>query len=141
MPFKAGKAPKDVASNFKQIVGTMTTKSTKAALTKALVYGAGASKEIAPIEFGPLVNSQFREIIKTDFGWRGIVGYAVSYAAALESPKPGGKLDGWNPRPPEQKDGNAWNPIASQGFLRLGFTGLESGPMIQKILTQGIKLK
>ena len=36
MPFKAGKAPKDVASNFKQIVGTMTTKSTKAALTKAL---------------------------------------------------------------------------------------------------------
>ncbi|AUR95665.1 neck protein [Vibrio phage 1.210.O._10N.222.52.C2] len=126
---------------FKSIMSGISDKKAKAALTKAIIYGAGASKEIAPKEFGNLINSQFRKIEKTATGYRGIVGYAVSYAAALEDPKPGGKLDGWQPRPPEQKDGNAWNPIASQGFLRLGFTGLESGPAIRKILVNGMRLK
>ena len=141
MPFKKGKSPAELTSKFSQIVGNMTEKSTKAALTKAIIKGAGFSKEIAPIEFGTLINSQFRMIEKTATGWRGIVGYAVNYAVYLESPKAGGRMDNWQPRPPEQKEGNAWNPISSQGFLRLGFTGLESGPIIQQILRDGIKLK
>ena len=141
MPFKKGKSPDDVTAKYATIIDGITVKSTNEALTKALVYGAGASKEIAPIEFGNLVNSQYRYIEKTPTGFRGFVGYSVNYALFLEDPRKGGRLDGWQPRPPEDKEGPAWNPIASQGFLRLGFTGLESGPMITKILTDGITKK
>lgn len=141
MPFKAGKSPKDVSRKYKAVVNDMAGRKVKTALTKVVVYAAGASKEIAPVEFGSLVNSQFREVNKTDFGWRGTVGYTQSYAAALESPRPGGRLDGWKPKPPEEKFGPAWNPIATQGFLRLGFLGQESRPAIERILKREITLK
>lgn len=135
------KGMKQARQKYKVLVGEITEKKAKAALTKVLVYAAGASKEIAPREFGTLVNSQFRNITKTKTGWRGTLGYAVSYAAALEDPKPGGRLDNWKPVAPENKLGNSWNPISGQGFLRLGFTGQESGPVIRKILVNGMRLK
>lgn len=135
------KGMKQARQKYRVLVGEITEKKAKATLTKVLVYAAGASKELAPIEFGNLINSQFRKIEKTATGWRGVLGYAVSYAAALEDPKPGGRLDNWKPVAPENKFGNAWNPIATQGFLRLGFTGQESGPAIRKILVNGMRLK
>lgn len=141
MPFKAGKAPKDLLAKYKGLVSNITNKQARSVMTKITVYAAGASKEIAPIEFGNLINSQFRNVEKLANGYRGTVGYTVGYAAALESPKSGGKLDGWRPRPPEEKAGKGFNPIAGQGFLRLGFTGLESAPAIQKIIINGFKIK
>lgn len=141
MPFKPGKAPKDLLARYKGKVKDITTKQAEAVMTKITVYAAGASKEIAPIEFGNLINSQFRRVEKTSTGYRGTVGYAVGYAAALENPKAGGRLDGWKPVAPENKQGNAWNPISGQGFLRLAFTGQESAPAIQKIIINGFRIK
>ncbi|MDB4306031.1 hypothetical protein N9980_00530 [bacterium] len=126
---------------YRDSIAYATGKASKAALTKALVYAAGASKELAPREYGTLVNSQFRSVEKINTGWRGTLGYAVSYAAILENPKAGGKMDNWQPVAPENKLGPDWNPMASQGFLKLGFLGLESRPAIEAILQQGIKLK
>lgn len=141
MPFKPGKSPKDLVKKYKEKVGDLTTKQAEAVMTKIIVYAAGASKEIAPIEFNNLINSQFRTVEKTPNGYRGTVGYTVGYAAALENPKPGGRLDGWKPLAPEHKFGNAWNPISGQGFLRLAFTGQEAAPTIEKIIINGFKLK
>ena len=141
MPFKTGKAPKDLLAKYKGIVKNVTTKQAETVMTKIVVYAAGASKELAPIEFGNLINSQFRNVVKISTGYRGTVGYTVGYAAALENPKSGGRLDGWRPVAPENKQGNAWNPISGQGFLRLGFTGQESAPAIQKIIINGFKIK
>lgn len=130
-----------VKANAKKVLGELGGRYTKAAISKALVVGASNSKEIAPIEFGTLINSQYRGIEKTDRGWRGFVGYATNYALALESPKAGGRMDGWKPKPPEEKKGNAWNPISSQGFLRLGFEGIEAAPQIRKILIEGQRVR
>ncbi len=137
MPVKGGNA---VRANYRKKIDEINSKRVKAAVTKIITYAAGASKEIAPIEFGNLINSQFRNIEKTSTGWRGTLGYTVGYAAALENPKSGGRLDGWQPKPPEDKFGPAWNPISQQGFLRLAFTGQEAKQTIEKII-QGIKLK
>lgn len=141
MPFKPGKSPKDLSNKYKKKVNGIVKEKAEAVMTKVITYAAGASKEIAPIEFGNLINSQFRRVEQISSGYRGTLGYTVSYAAALENPKAGGRLDGWKPVAPEHKFGNAWNPIASQGFLRLAFTGQEAAPAIQKIIINGFRIK
>ena len=138
MPVKGGDS---VRKKYRETIKSITVKRAEATMAKVVTYAAGASKELAPIEFGNLVNSQFRNVEKTATGYRGTVGYTVGYAAALENPKPGGKLDNWKPLAPENKQGNAWNPISGQGFLRLGFIGIESKPAIRKIIINGFKIK
>jgi hypothetical protein len=88
MPFKPGKSPKDLSNNYKKKVTGIVKDKAEAVMTKVITYAAGASKEIAPIEFGNLINSQFRRIEQTSTGYRGTLGYTVGYAAALENPKP-----------------------------------------------------
>lgn len=141
MPFKAGKSPMDISKKYKSRIEKLASENVKSTLTKVVVYAAGASKEIAPIEFGALVNSQFREVTKIADGYRGTVGYTVNYALPLEDPKRGSRLDGWQPRPPDKKQGPAWNPRASQGFLSQAFTGREESETIRKIVIDGLRIR
>ena len=88
MPVKGGDK---VRRKYRETIKSITVKRAEATMTKVVTYAAGASKEIAPIEFGNLINSQFRKVEKTATGYRGTVGYTVGYAAALENPTSGRK--------------------------------------------------
>lgn len=139
MPAKAGKTPEHLKSNYSAFVGRMTGPKTKSCLAKVLSAGMTNAKEYAPIEYGTLINSAFRNISETPNGWRGVCGFTVYYALPLHGSDTYTPL--WNPRPPEDKKGPAWNPFATPRFLELGFTGPLAVDEIQQIIASEYKTK
>ncbi len=137
MPVKGGNA---VRANYRKKIEEINSKRVKAAVTKIIVGASGRAKEKTPVEHSKLINGQFHRVEKTSTGWRGTVGYIEDYAGLLNNPVAGSKLDGWQPKPPDKKEGSAWNPNSHQGFLTLAFTSPESKKLIMEIL-KGIKLK
>jgi hypothetical protein len=116
MPAKPGKGGANVVRNYKRVVGKMTGPRTESAMAKVLSIGMTGAKELAPLEYGPLINSAFRRTEKTQYGLRGVAGFAVGYAIYLH------QNPNWSPRPPDKKTGPAWNPNATPKFLERGFT-------------------
>ena len=96
----------------------------------AVVSQAGIiSKEKAPLEIGDLHNSQRFDVVKNAGRVIGSLSYNTLYASILND----GKYK-WNPRPPANKKGPAWNPNATPHFLEYGFESPEGQAMIKKYL-------
>jgi hypothetical protein len=93
-----------------------TGRQTEAAVAKVLSIGITGAKELAPMEYGTLINSAFRRIYPEGRDIVGIAGFAVSYAFHLH------EITTWNNRAPEDKEGTAWNPNGEPKFLEKGFT-------------------
>ncbi|QGJ84353.1 hypothetical protein [Pseudoalteromonas phage XCL1123] len=87
------------------------------------------SKEKAPLEYGALHNSQRFDVVKNAGRVIGSLSYNTLYASILND----GKYK-WNPRPPANKKGPAWNPNATPHFLEYGFESPEGQAMIKKYL-------
>ena len=102
-------------------------------LTASLVVVGNKANEYVPLEFGLLVNSQFKEIRGNGAGgYTARIGYTANYAAALH------ERTNWSPRPPEMKDGPAYNPRAKPGFLREA--GQETYVTVRRIMLEDIRL-
>ena len=96
----------------------------------AVVSQAGLmSKEKAPLEIGDLHNSQRFDVVKNAGRVIGSLSYNTLYASILND----GKYK-WNPRPPANKKGPAWNPNATQRFLEHGFESKEGQANLAKYL-------
>jgi hypothetical protein len=116
---KAGKAnarsiaqqTREIQKNAKALIHNVIPKDIERALTAIGVVVGNKSLEYTPIEFSTLINSQYRinEATQTKYTVR--VGYTQEYAAPLH------ERTNWKPRPPELKDGPAWNPNAKHHFL------------------------
>lgn len=135
MPAKPGGAPSDVKRNYAQVVGRMTGPKTEAAMAKVLSIGITGAKELAPLEYGTLMNSAFRRIEKTPTGILGVAGFAggmtqdgFNYAYYLH------ENTNWSPRRPENKKGPAWNPDAEPKFLEKGFISPQQMTLIQQAI-------
>lgn len=128
MPAKAGGAPSDVKRNYAQVVGRMAGPKTEAAMAKVLSIGITGAKELAPLEYGTLMNSAYRRIEKTPTGIRGVAGFTVNYAVYLH------EKTNWKPRPPDMKKGPAWNPDAEPKFLEKGFISPQQMTLIQQAI-------
>ena len=116
MPLKGVKQAKQQTKQWTDKV----IKKAESTVTQVLIAGLDSSQEYMPREFGLLINSSYRtQPTLTGNTITGSVGNTVGYAAALHSPS--GKMNGWKPRPPNMKKGNAWNPDAKQGWFTLGF--------------------
>lgn len=131
MPLKGVKQAKQKTKQWSDKV----IKKAESTVTQVLIVGLDASQEYMPREFGLLINSSYRTqpALKGDVVF-GSVGNTVGYAAALHSP--GSKMNGWKPRPPNMKKGNAWNPDAKQGWFTLGFADAQQ--TIDTIVKKGM---
>ena len=139
MASKNIKGADKVKREYKKFVENVRGPLTRKVVTKITIEGAKFAKEITPREYGTLINSQFRrtERIGTN-NWQGIVGYAQDYAVYLHGTEKYTPL--WNPVPPDEKEGPAWNYLAVPRFLELGFEGKTAKPVIQKIIEDGYKV-
>ena len=135
MPAKSGKGGKDVKRKYSVFVGKMTGPKTKSAMAKVLSIGVTGAKELAPLEYGTLINSAFRRIEGSkQLGWRGVAGFTAAYAIYLH------QKTNWSPRPVAMKAGPAWNPNATPKFLERGFTDKDQIALMQRAIGDTYKI-
>ena len=141
MPAKNGKGGKQLKQKYSTFVGKMTGPRTESAMTLVLSIGMTGAKELAPMEYGALINSAFRRIDKTKSGMIGVAGFAggmtkkgFNYALFLH------ETTKWNPRPPSEKLGPAWNPDATPKYLERGFTDKDQQSMMKKAIKGSYKI-
>jgi len=134
MPAVTGKDGKAMKGKYLALVGKMTGPKTESAMAKILSIGITGAKELAPLEYGTLMNSAFRRIEKTGAGIRGVAGFTVYYAYYLHE-----KLN-WKPLRPEFKKGPGWNADAEPKFLEKGFTSQSQIKLMQTALGDEYKL-
>ena len=103
MPFPKGKSPKDIAKKVNAKIDHIINDQLEGALT-AVIYAIGGNADFyVPVDTNALMNSREHRVAKVGANFVATVGYYQKYAAALHSPKPGGKMDGWKPRTPEMR--------------------------------------
>jgi hypothetical protein len=100
-----------IQQNAKRVIKDKIPHNIERALTAVGVVVANKALEYTPLEYGILQNSQYQTLQVTPNGYSVSVGYTAKYAGALHD-----RTD-WNPRPPDQKKGPAWNPNAKHHFL------------------------
>jgi len=105
-----------LSARLNEMIRQASGQKTEAAIAKVLSIGMTGAKELAPMEYGTLMNSAFRRIYPSGRDIVGIAGFAVAYAFHLHENMT------WNNVAPEDKDGPAWNPEGSPKFLERGFT-------------------
>ena len=115
-----------VKANYKRVFKDIREKKAVQFIAAVQSIGENHSLELAPLEYGTLVNSKIKDIDVTPTRVSGTFSYNTLYAAILET-----KTD-WKPRPVAMKKGPAWNPNAVPHFLRRGFEDSESQALIKR---------
>ena len=103
-----------IQRNTRQLMRQRIPRKIERALTGVGIVVANKAQEYTPVEYSLLINSQYRRVDAYPNRYTVSVGYTQDYAAALHNRKD------WSPRPPDAKQGPAWNPDAKPGFLTLG---------------------
>lgn len=152
MPFKAGKSPADVAKRINKALTQDLPKDIEKGLFTMYTHLASHADEYVPIDTGALIKSRSHRIRKNGEKWRLTYGYYTDYAQALHSPKPGGKMDGWKPMDPYEREwrtksaseftgsgSGGWNPSATQGWMNIAWN--EVGDEAKKLFANMIEPK
>ncbi len=132
--------------NLEQLTEDIEVKKPTQTIVAILQIASNISMKYAPIEYSTLVNSRRTRVFAEGDTIVGTLGYYVDYAAALNNPKKGSKLDGWKPVPQSKKKtrkkgkkagkARASNMIARQGFLTDAFESEEAKREIQIVITE-----
>ena len=123
----------DINKRSAEVFTKTIPRKVERALTAAAIVVGNKALEYTPVEYGMLANSQFRDIRDNGAGgFTARIGCTANYAAALH------ERTNWSPRPPEMKDGPAWNPRAKPGFLREA--GQETYVTVRRIMLEDIRL-
>ena len=134
MPFKQGKTPADVARKINKALTVDLPKNIESGLIGMYNELAGTADFYVPVDTSALIQSRSYRIRHNGEKWNMTYGYYTDYAAALHSPKEGGKMDGWKPMDPYEREwrnsnasnfvGNGtggWNPNATQGWMNIAW--------------------
>lgn len=137
MPFKAGKSPADVARKINKALTEDLPKDVERGLFTMYTILAGEADFYVPVDTSTLVKSRSYRTRQTGEKWHLTYGYYTDYALALHSPEPGGKMDGWKPMDPYEREwqtknaseftGNGsggWNPSATQGWMNIAWNNV-----------------
>lgn len=120
MPFKAGKSIRDVNKK----VDTLASKTIPRRIRKELYILARSLGNFAdfyvPVDTKNLVNSRSQSVSFRGATFTATVGYYTAYALPLHSPKPGGKMDGWKPQTPEDRE---YKTRSAKNFVGGGIGG------------------
>ena len=133
MPFKAGKSFRDVNNKIDDLANKEIPRKIESGLYSVATSLGGYADFYVPVDTNALMNSREHRVTARGNNFVATVGYYQKYAAALHSPKSGGKMDGWNPRTPEMRaesksaknyTGRAtggFNINAKQGWLNIAW--------------------
>lgn len=134
MPFKPGKSPSDVSSRLRFILESELPKDIERGLFTMYTTLAGAADYYVPVDTATLVKSRTYRIRNEGGKWRMAYGYYTDYAEALHSPTRGGKMDGWKPVDPYEREWRSksasefvgggtggYNPNARQGWMNIAW--------------------
>lgn len=116
---------KQVKANMKRVFKDISDKKAPQFINAVLSIGAANSKELTPMEYGTLINSQLVNVDILGDKVTGSVSFNTNYAAALE-------LGKWKPVAAVNKEGPADNMKATPHFLRKGFESSESKAQIKQ---------
>ena len=137
MPFKNGKSFTDLNVKIKKTFENIDNN------VEAGLYELGGDLGLladfyVPVDTNNLINSRAMKVSKNGESFTMSIGYYQDYAAALHSPKKGGKMDGWKPRPvpsPGKKTGG-YNSDAKQGWLNAAWD--EDGERLLNEFAKGL---
>jgi hypothetical protein len=130
------KGVNELKKNIQTYVGDKVPKAAERGLYVGLTLIENRSLEYVPLDTGALLNSRFKEIKQQEGLTIGRIGFVAAYALPLHSPKPGGKMDGWKPKPvpsPGKMTGG-YNPAAKQDWLNIGLE--EAWPEVQRAIKE-----
>ncbi len=137
MPFKSGKSFTDVNGNIKKAFQQLDNN------IEAGLYELGGDLGLladfyVPVDTNNLINSRAMKVSKNGESFTMSIGYYQDYAAALHSPKKGGKMDGWKPRPVPSpgKTTGGYNADAKQGWLNAAWD--EDGERLLNEFAKGL---
>lgn len=104
-----------IQRNTRQLMRQRIPRNIERALTGVGIVVANKAQEYTPVEYGLLINSQYRRVDAYANRYTVSIGYTQDYAVYLHGTKTYSPL--WKPREPGKKEGPAWNPDAKPRFL------------------------
>ncbi len=125
-----------VVNKFSEAFEEVEARS-KAFISAVMAGAAARSRDMAPIAYSDLVNSQVMSVTVNGTKVTGSLGYLVDYAKYLEGTPE--KPASWKPKPPPKygykgkPPAHAWNPNARPAFLRLAFESSEAQREIEQL--------
>lgn len=141
----------ELKRNIDTVVRNTIPQNAERALYVTLTLIENRSLEYVPLDTANLLNSRFKTIEQYGAVTIGRIGFTASYALPLHSPKPGGKMDGWQPQTPEDRAmrmsaanyptsgvSGGYNPSATQDWLNIGLN--EAWPEIQRAVKEEMSL-
>ena len=140
MPFKAGKKPSDVSKKIDLIMKKGLPRKVNKGLFAMYNTLSATANYYVPVDTSTLIKSRAQKIRRNGNKWRLTYGYYTKYAAALHSPKPSGKMNGWSPVRPgtKGKKGGGYNPNARQGWMDIAWdvSGEEALRIFKRIVSE-----
>ena len=128
----------EIKKNARATIRQKIPQKIERALFSVSAVVANKGMEYTPLAYSLLQNSQYHLVEATANGFQAVVGYTQEYALPLHSPEPGGKMDGWKPMDPYEREwrtrnasefvGNGsggWNPNARQDWLNVAYKEVE----------------
>ena len=104
MPFKAGASVRDVNRNIEEFASkTIPRRIRKELYILGKSLGNFADFYV-PVDTKNLVNSRKETVSFRGNYFTASVGYYTAHALPLHSPQKGGKMDGWKPMTPEDRE-------------------------------------
>lgn len=129
--------PVKVVNNAKYFIAGRKKAAAKFVFTATTLIKA-RSQQYVPIDTGALKNSSPVSKPEEIGGSivRSTISYLQDYASYLHDPKPGGRMDNWQPVPPQNRrpQGGGYNAKARQGWLYIGAE--EAEPAVQAALKE-----
>ena len=121
MPFKSGKSFNDVNKKIENFTDNVIPKRVMGNLYDLATTFGNYTDFLVPVDSGTLMDSRNQTVTQTGDLFKATIGYYGKQAGILHSPKPGGKMDGWKPKPvpsPGKKTGG-FNADARQDWFNV----------------------
>lgn len=137
MPFKNGKSFNDLNVKIKKTFERIDNNIESGLYELGTGLGLRADFYV-PVDTNNLVNSRNVKVSSVGDNVTVTIGYYQSYAAALHSPKKGGRMDGWKPKPVPSpgKETGGYNADAKQGWLTIAWN--EIGEKLVEDFSKGL---
>ncbi len=138
MPFKSGKSFNDVNKKIENFADNVIPKRVMGNLYDLATTFGNYTDFLVPIDSGTLMDSRNQTVTQTGDLFKATIGYYGKQAGILHSPKPGGKMDGWKPKPvpsPGKKTGG-FNADARQDWFNV--TWAQYGNQLLSEFAEGI---
>ena len=131
----AVKGGSNVNKNIQRLTKQIANERTQRVIQQVMIVGMSFVAPLTPIDTSYLINSQYRELRRSNNRWVGRVGYTANYAAFVNNAR--GTATG--KRRGRGSQGNYWSPHAEPHFMEKGFER-DGKQAIEQVIRDGYKI-